>query len=140
MARWQLYYHVVFATKQREVALGPHAREIARRIMWDKAHDLGCLVHAIHVRPEHAHLVLSVPPSRAIAFVIGQIKGSSSHGIAPTLPPWIGNVWQEGYGVFSFREPELAVVVRYVQDQDRRHAEHQLDAEWERWQDASEIP
>jgi REP element-mobilizing transposase RayT len=56
------------------------------------------------------------------------------------LPLWIGNVWQEGYGVVSFREPELAVVVRYVQDQGRRHAEQQLDADWERWQDANEGP
>ena len=131
MARWQLYYHVVFGTKEREVTLGPTACETVRRLLWAKAHGLGCLVHAIFVRPDHAHMVLSIPPSRSISFVIGQLKGSSSHGIGRDLPPWVTNVWQEGYGVFSFAERDLTAIVSYVQNQDRRHADRNLHMDWE---------
>jgi putative transposase len=131
MVRWQLYYHVVFGTKLRDVVLGPDARTASRDLLWQKARDLGCFIHAIHVRPDHVHIVLSIPPSRAISFVVGQIKGRSSRGLANLLPPWVSNVWQEGYGVFTFGERDLAEVVAYVQNQDQHHAARQLRTDWE---------
>lgn len=78
-------------------------------------------------------MVLSIPPSRAVSFVVGQVKGSSSHGLAASLPPWISNVWQEGYGIFSFGKRDLAPIIAYVKSQDYHHADHELQPDWERW-------
>jgi len=100
-------------------------------MLYHKAEELGCVVHAIHVQPEHAHLVLSVPPARSLAMVVGQLKGNSSHGLASLLPPWEEGVWQESYSVFSLGEGDLPDVVRYVRDQDRRHAGGRLWPQYE---------
>jgi putative transposase len=62
---YQLHYHVVFTTKYRrpvmrgDVAL--RLRDLIRQIC--KANDVEILRG--HVRPDHVHLVLSVPPNIA---------------------------------------------------------------------------
>jgi putative transposase len=112
----------VFSTKGREATFSPALRDAARRLLWEKANELDCIVHAVHVQPDHAHLVLSVPPTRALATVIGQLKGAGSFGLAKDRPAFTGPIWGDGYAVLSFGERNLPDVVAYVRDQDLRHA------------------
>lgn len=120
MPLWRLYCHVVFATRQRLPVLTPDLRVVAAALLAREVRDLGCVIHAVYVRPEHAHVVTSIPPRHAPATVIGRLKGSSSHALAQ-LRPELGFAWQAGYGVFSFGERHLRIVARYVLDQDRHH-------------------
>jgi putative transposase len=132
MPLWRLYYHIVFATNERQPVLTLPLRDDVARLMSQQCWDMGCLLHALHVQPEHVHLALSIPPGLTVATVVGKIKGSSSHalsaagGVAPDFS------WQTGYGVFSFGEKNLPNVVRYVHDQDRRHSSGALWPELER--------
>src|SRR5579859_18971 len=126
MPFWRLFYHVVFATRGRHTLPTDGLRTEARRLLWSKAEALGCIVHAVAVQPDHVHLALSIPPSKAIGQVVGQIKGSSSHGMSSLLPPTHTFSWQESYGVFSVGERNLPHVVRYLDDQDQRHATGKL--------------
>ena len=75
--------------------------------------------------PDHQHSVLSIPPKLAIADVIGQLKGASSH--------WVnkkhlggGFAWQGEYSVFSISESVLDKVVGYVSAQKKHHADRTL--------------
>ena len=132
MPYWQLFYHVIFATQQRASLLTPGRRTEACRLMSHKAQTMGCVAHAVHAQPDHVHLVLSIPPSMAVAFAIGQIKGSSSHALAASSPPETDFAWQRDYGVLSFGPRHLRDVMAYVNDQDRRHATQDLWPELER--------
>ena len=132
MPHWRLFYHVVFATAGRNPTLSDTLRAEASRHLRRKAEELDCVVHALHVRPEHAHIVLSIPPSHAISTVVGQMKGASSRGLAELMPPHSSFRWQEGFGVFSFSEKNLETVVRYVDLQDQHHADNTLWAGLER--------
>ena len=137
MPLWRLYYHVVFATHLRQTVLTSELRRAAAGLFGKQAAELGCVLHAAHAQPEHAHLVLSIPPRHAVATVIGRIKGNSSHALAGLLPEE-RFTWQSGYGVFSFGERHLASVVHYVHEQDRRHATGKLWLELERTTDRDE--
>jgi putative transposase len=132
MPFWQLYYHVVFATHERRPILTAALRQSANRLITRKAHDLGCILHAVHAQPDHVHLALSIAPSRAVAAIIGQIKGNSSRILAATCPADVVFGWQADYGVLSFGQRHLADVVRYVHEQDRRHATNDLWEQLER--------
>lgn len=139
MSYWQLYYHLVFATRERRPFLAASLRLAAARLLTEKATELRCTVHALHVQPDHVHMVLSIPPTAAVATVVGQLKGSSSHALA-RVPEGDGFRWQEEYGILSFGRRNLPDVARYVNDQDRRHAQRDLAPELERSGDVLSAP
>ncbi len=140
MPYWQCFYHVVFATISRQPLLTPALRATACRLISQKVEALGCVLHAVHAQPDHVHIVLSVPPSIAAAFAIGQIKGSSSHALAVLSAPSAAFAWQGDYGVLTFGRSHLGNVVGYVNDQDRRHANADLVPELERMSTVEDGP
>src|SRR6266545_2853593 len=75
---YQCHYHFVFIPKYRKPVLrgevGLHLRELIREIC--KAHDIEILQG--HIRPDHVHLLLSVPPTLSPSRVMNAIKGRSS--------------------------------------------------------------
>jgi hypothetical protein len=62
---------------------------------------------------------------------VGSVGGGAADAVAAAFPA-LRFGWQTGYGVFSFGKRNLPDVVRYVQDQDQRHATDRLWAELER--------
>lgn len=136
MTLWRLFYHVVFVTEDRHPWLQAEVHPRLLGVIRNKAEELGCFVHAIYPMPEHVHMALSIPPSRSIATVVGQIKGVSSHLLEREVLPGQPFTWRRGYGVFSFSERNLPDVVRYIRDQEQHHASGQLWAMLERTDEA----
>jgi REP element-mobilizing transposase RayT len=125
MPYWQLFYHFVWTTKNREPLLNPQVEPIIYGYIRSKVIGLGGVLFALSGMPEHVHLVASVPPRLAVSTFIGQVKGvaATKHnksGVADLL------YWQEEYGVFSFDGKRLRDVVAYVENQKRHHAENHL--------------
>ena len=116
----KLFYHITWATKRRAPILADPLREVALKAVRDKSKDLGCFLHAANGVEDHVHVVVEIKPSIAISEVVGQLKGYSAHMVNALSGN--GMKWQEGYGVVSFRETELAKVVRYVDQQAVRHS------------------
>jgi len=126
MPYWQLYYHLVWATRNREPLITADLEPKLYAYLRGKGVALDGIVHAVGGVADHVHVAISIPPRIALAEFIGQLKGSSSH--------WVNHVagypgrfgWQEGYGVFSFSKRGLASVVRYVLEQRQRHEKGKL--------------
>ncbi|MFE1746660.1 IS200/IS605 family transposase [Coleofasciculus sp. H7-2] len=122
MALWRLYYHLVWATKQRQPLISPDRKTKLYDYIIGKADALACIVHAIGGIEDHIHLVVSIPPTLSIADFVKNIKGSSAHYLNHALsasPNKFG--WQEGYGVFSLGGKQLDQAVAYVQNQKAHH-------------------
>ena len=121
------------ATHNRLPLIDQANREALYAAMRAKVTELGGLTHALNGPADHVHLVATVPPKIALATLIGQVKGSSSH-LASSLSPE-AFAWQSEYGVLSVSESHLPVVVRYIVEQQKRHAQNRLDARLEQWGD-----
>ena len=132
MSYWQLFYHVVWATKRREPAIPADLEPGLYACLRDKASELGATIHAIGGIEDHVHAVLSIPPRIAIATCVGQLKGASSHWVNDLAHHSVQLEWQEGYSVFSFGERSLPSVVRYVLEQRCRHKAGRVAASLER--------
>jgi REP-associated tyrosine transposase len=115
----QLYYHVIWTTKNREPVLTELLRPPLFEAIREKCRALGCTFHEVNAVEDHVHLALEIPPSLAVATAVGQIKGASSHAINERQPGSI--YWQEGYGAVTFRKAELQKVREYIATQERRH-------------------
>jgi REP element-mobilizing transposase RayT len=129
MAFWRLYYHLVWATKQREHLIQPEIESRLYGYIVNKAAELGVYVYAIDGWYDHVHLVVSIPPKHAVATVVQRLKGASSHDLnhAGGLDYSFG--WQRGYGALSLGERQRPSAEAYVNWQ-KQHHEAQTTNPW----------
>jgi len=121
MPYWQLFYHAVWATKDREPLLTTRVAEAVYGHVLSKATGLGGVVYAIGGVEDHVHLVVAIPPSVAVARFIGQVKGVSSAQANSSGVCDSRFSWQASYGVFSFDAKRVPNYVSYVKRQIEHH-------------------
>jgi putative transposase len=140
MPMWRLYYHLVWATKDRQPLIHPQRETELYNYIIGKADTLNCIVHAIGGTENHIHLIVSIPPTQSIAEFVKSIKGSSSHYLNQILqnPNRFG--WQEGYGVFSLGETQLEQAVPYVINQKQHHSQNTVNSHLEQITDRDDRP
>jgi len=119
---WQLFYHVVWATRYRERLLGPEIEPFAHGLIRGKAVELEAVVFALNGMDDHVHLVVSIPPKLAPATFIGKVKGASSARLSQSGRLDQLFYWQEEYAVFSLDAKRLPHHVAYVDNQKIHHA------------------
>ena len=123
MALWRLYYHLVWATKERQTMIDNEREARLYSYIVSKADSLNCIIHAINGTDNHIHVIASIPPRLSIAEFVKRIKGSSSHYLNQNsnAPKFI---WQEGYGVFSLGQKQLDIAIAYVENQKIHHQQN----------------
>jgi putative transposase len=122
MPYWQLFYHIVWATKNRLPLLTPEVEPEIHGHLRSKAQDLEGIVFAINGMADHVHMVVAIPPKVAVAHFVGQVKAVAStkqNQARAREMPW---AWQSEYGVFSFDGKRLPNYVAYVECQKQHHA------------------
>lgn len=128
----RLFYHVVWATKNREPVLVGMAAEMVERCLRATCQKHNVTVHGLCVMPDHVHLAVSVPPTLAVATLVSRLKGSSSHLLnhEPTLRQ-SAFAWQAEYGALTFGERQLPDVIAYIKNQPLLHTSQDLWAKIE---------
>jgi putative transposase len=133
MALWRLYYHLVWATKERQPLVVPRIEPRLYSYIIGKADSLGCIIHAIGGMEDHIHLITSIPPSLSIAGFVKHIKGSSAYQLNQDSSPTSAKFgWQRGYGVFSLGGKQLDEAIAYVSNQKQHHSQGTAIASLER--------
>ncbi len=122
MSLWQLYYHFVWSTKNRESLITETHEQLLYPDIRSRADRLGCIPHAVNGTENHIHLILSIPPHRSVSEVVKQLKGGSSYTLNQRLPTMNKFYWQKEYGVFSLGRRQLDSAIRYVEKQKEHHA------------------
>ena len=130
MTFWRTYYHLVWATRNRDPLITETIEAELYGYIQAKAKSLNCPIHAIGGMADHIHLIVSIPPSRAIADFVMRIKGSSSHHLNHTYPNQTF-AWQREYGVFSLGGKQLQGAIVYVQNQKQHHTNQTVIASLE---------
>ena len=118
-----LHYHFVFTPKYRKpVLVGPvgyRVRDLIRQICG--RHDVE-IVRG-HVRPDHVHLMLSLPPTMAPSRVMQAIKGKTSYQLLQEFRHlrkafWGRHLWARGYFVATSGNVTDDVLKTYIEQQD----------------------
>ncbi len=135
MPYWQTFYHIVWATKNREPLITPDVEAMIYGLIRSKAIGLGGTVFALNGMPEHVHLVTSIPPAIAVSTFVGQAKGVASTKFNKSGVRELPLFWQQEYGVFTFDYKRLPNVVAYVENQKKHHAGQNIIPVLERMDD-----
>ena len=119
---YSLHYHLVFITKYRKPVLrgdiGKRCRDLVQEIC--RTNDIEILKG--HIRPEHVHLLLSVPPHLAPSRVMQAIKGKTSNRLMRDFRVlqkefWGRHLWARGYFVATSGNITDEVIARYIEMQ-----------------------
>lgn len=122
MPYWRLFYHIVWATKNREPILVAEIEATIYGYLRAKAVGLGAVVFALDGWWDHVHMVAAIPPSIAVSKFIGQVKAAAGTKFNKSGHPKAPVYWQAEYAVFSFDEQRLPNYVSYVEGQKELHA------------------
>ena len=79
---------------------------------------------------DHAHILLSLPPTIATAKAIQLIKSGSSKWMHEQTRSRRFD-WQEGYGAFTIGASQVPATIRYIENQLRHHRKTSVSEEWE---------
>lgn len=140
MPYYELYYHLVWATKNREPLLTAEVEPVIYQYIRYKAYDLEAIIYAMNGTEDHTHVVATIPPKLAVAKFVGQVKGVASTKYNQRFPDKPAFFWQAEYAAFSFDKKRLPYVVAYVERQKEHHAARTLIPILERTEGEAQRP
>jgi REP element-mobilizing transposase RayT len=125
---WRLCYHLIWATKNREHLIQPEIEDRLYAYIVRKAAELDVYVFAINGWYDHVHLLVAIPPKRAVAGVVKRLKGSSSHYLNHGSALSYQFAWQRGYGALTLGERQRPMAEAYIREQKDHHAQRTANA------------
>ena len=127
----QLYVHLVWATWDRLPLITAAIEPPLFAAIAGKCHALKCPALAIGGYRDHVHVLAQLHPTIAVATLIKDLKGASSHLITHQVAGTDFFKWQGGYGAFTLRREDIPTVVQYIRRQKEHHAANKVRADWE---------
>ena len=117
----QILYQIVFGTKAREKTLSAKNRPILFQYISGILEKKKCHLYRINGVDDHLHIITHLHPAQALAFLVKDIKVSSSKFIKEEelFPHFRG--WQSGYAAFTYSMDSKDRLIEYVKNQEIHH-------------------
>lgn len=116
-----LQYHLAFVTKERRPFLGSDMMPRLASYLGGVIRGLGGTLLEANGPEDHIHLTTILPPTRAVADVMRDIKAGSSGWIRHEFRGMKEFAWQDGYAAFSVSQSVMPNVIGYVRTQQEHH-------------------
>jgi len=122
-------YHCVFSTKERRQTIAPEVQDRLWAYIGGIAREHGMTALAVGGTGDHAHLLVAIPATLAVATAMREVKSGSSRWMHETcaMPEF---AWQEGYGAFSIGYSQIEATVQYIAGQAEHHRRRDFQAEF----------
>ena len=91
---------------------------------------IGGLPVEVGGRPDHVHILTSLPKTMSLADFVRAIKANSSKWIKNLSDNYAQFAWQEGYGAFSVSASLSDKTVSYIRGQEEHHKKQSFEEEY----------
>ena len=125
----QIWFHVVFGTKNREPLIASEWRGRLHSYIGGAMRGLGGIALEVGGVADHVHLLVNLKTGHRIDYVLRDLKANSTR--------WIhkegissGFAWQSGYGAFTVSESQVERVRRYITTQEEHHRKKTFEEEF----------
>ena len=117
----QIYYHIVFSTKNREKVLLSNNRDKLLKYIWGITKNMKCHLYRINAVQDHLHILIHLHPAVCLSEFVKAVKTGSSKWIREEriFPDF--RHWQDGYGAFTYSNNDKESVVEYIKKQEEHH-------------------
>ncbi len=117
----QIYFHIVYSTKNRERLLWSERREELLRYAWGVIKNRKCHLYRINAVEDHMHMFTHLHPSLSLSDFVKEVKTALTGWIKQNAVfPGFSN-WQDGYGAFTHSHAEKDRLIEYVKNQAEHH-------------------
>jgi putative transposase len=121
MSHTYLATHIVFSTKDRLPVITSDFKPKLWAYMNGIIGNMGGKALAINGMADHAHLLVLLPPTIAMAEALRALKANSSKWVHENQREQGKFAWQSGYAAFSVSKSGIDEVVRYIETQEEHH-------------------
>lgn len=128
----QIFYQIVFSTKNRDAALSEQHAEELYKYIWGIIKERGCRLYRIGGMEDHLHIFSDLHPSVCLSDYIKEIKLGSGNWMKRSglFPCFAG--WQDGYGAFTYNSKEKQTIIDYIKNQKEHHRKESFQEEYKR--------
>ena len=114
-----LHFHIVFSTEGRLPLITAELKPRLFAYLGGIVRELDGKAVIINGMSDHVHMIITVPPTLAVAACMRVVKANSSR--------WARQdghrrfAWQSGYSAFTVSTSQMPHVVRYIREQEKHH-------------------
>ena len=131
----QVFIHLIWGTWDRLPMITETIEARLYAALADKCREHKCIPVVIGGVDNHVHLLVKVYSTIAVADLVKELKGASSHLITHEVTPGEFFKWQGSYGAISVNPAETAIVEEYIRKQKQHHREKNLRPDWEKMEE-----
>jgi putative transposase len=113
-------YHFVWCPKFRRKVLISKVEQRLNELIKEKAEQLECRALALEVMPDHVHPFIEGKPLQTPNYIIGQIKGYTSHQLREEFADLrlkLLTLWTKSYFVSIHEHISDKLIERYIAEQ-----------------------
>ncbi|MDA3861254.1 MAG: IS200/IS605 family transposase [Melioribacteraceae bacterium] len=129
----KIWIHLVWGTHNHEKAISKELSKTIYNHLLSRAVEESISIEKLYIRPEHVHMLFSLPSSKAIENIVRSLKGESSYWINDNNITPFKFKWQRGYGAFSVSASQLEKVKNYIATQEEHHRVKTFTEEYNDW-------
>jgi REP element-mobilizing transposase RayT len=124
-----LLVHLVFSTKNRANLITPDIEPDLYKYISGTLRKMESPCLKIGGTANHLHLLISQSKNIALAFLLEELKKSSSKWIKRQDSSFSSFKWQDGYGAFTIGQSNVVALKRYIELQDSHHRKRSFEDE-----------
>ena len=117
------FVHLIFVTKYRRGVFTKKMLPLLEQSFKESCIKMGGELLSFGGEDDHVHLMVCVPPNKALCHFVGRLKGASSFTIRRAYGKdiqdklWGQHLWSPGYCAISCGGATLEVVRKYIEAQ-----------------------
>ena len=127
----QIYLQTVYAVKYRQAVLDKTWRSKVQGVIGNLINETGCKTIIVNGVEDHMHCFLGLRPVVSVSELMKTVKAKSSKYINDHKMTKERFEWQEGYGVFSYRQRDVDQIYKYIQNQEEHHQKQSFREEYQ---------
>ncbi len=117
----QMYIQTIFAVKYRHAVLDKIWRSNVQAVIGNLINETRCKTIIVNGVEDHIHCFIGLKPVVSVSELMKVVKAKSSKYINDNKLTEKRFEWQEGYGVFSYRQRDEDMIFKYIQNQEEHH-------------------
>jgi len=128
----EIYFHLIWRITPTSSEMKAPTQKLVNNFLLDFGGKYGYEPIAVSVLDDHIHILAKLLPGIAPGLLIEILKEELTQYLKKTLAMKNPPQWDDGYGIVSVSRAHIEAVVKYVQQQEKKHSEHKTNPTLER--------
>jgi putative transposase len=113
-------FHLIWCPKYRRPVLTPPIDKDLKKLLIQKAEEIGVVIDQMSILPDHVHLFVKANPTASPHWVVQQFKGFTSRMLRlkhESLRTRLPTLWTRSYYCESVGHISEATIKKYIEEQ-----------------------